>query len=345
MKRFNMDTSVKALVNMMGNDEINFECAVQRNKVWDLEKKSLLIHSLLYGYTVPPFYLTKNEDGTFDSLDGKQRSNALYDFMNNDFVLSAKMPIVYDDNGTEYEFAGKSYQELPEWAQDKIKDYMLSIYYYEDMNSDEIREFFFRLNNGKPLTSIELSRVKAKSIYQFQKIGSHDAIMNILSDRAKASFTNETIAMQIYAMAYMENPDFSTKNFRPFVQDVEVTDDEVAEFKTVLDMVHECFEYTKTRAEDADDAEYKVAKKVLRNIKTRTHFVSVCYLAYLYTTSSDEQSQDKFNDVVWYFFNTGTSKATVSSEYNSAIGAGSAKGSAVQARQHAVDALYRSKLA
>lgn len=345
MKRFNMDTSVKALVNMMGSDEINFDCAVQRNKVWDLEKKSLLIHSLLYGYTVPPFYLTKNEDGTFDSLDGKQRSNCLYDFMNNDFVLSAKMPVVYDDEGMEYEFAGKTYQELPEWAQDKIKDYMLSIYYYEDMNSDEIREFFFRLNNGKPLTSIELSRAKAKSIYQFQKIGSHDAIMNILSDRAKKSFTNETISMQLYAMAYMRDPDFGTKAFRPYVQDVEVLDEEVQEFNKALDMVGECFAYVKSRAEDTDDAECKIAKKVLRNIKARTHFVAVSYLAYLYLTGSDEQSQDKFNDAVWYFFNSGSQKATVSADYNSAIGAGSAKGYAVRARKNAIDTLYRSKLA
>ena len=43
MKRYNMNNSVKALVNLMDNDQINFECAVQRNKVWDIEKKSLLI--------------------------------------------------------------------------------------------------------------------------------------------------------------------------------------------------------------------------------------------------------------------------------------------------------------
>ena len=93
MKRYNMNNSVKGLVNLMDNDQINFECAVQRNKVWDIEKKTLLIHSILYGYTIPPFYLTKNEDGTYDSLDGKQRSNCLYDFLNDEFILSAKMPI------------------------------------------------------------------------------------------------------------------------------------------------------------------------------------------------------------------------------------------------------------
>lgn len=345
MKRYNMNNSVKALVNMMSNDQINFECAVQRNKVWDIEKKTLLIHSILYGYTIPPFYLTKNEDGTFDSLDGKQRSNCLYDFLNDDLILSDKMPVVYDNDGAECEFGGKRFSELPEWAQDTIKDYILEIFYYEDMTNDEVREFFYRLNNGKPLTATELNRVKAKSIYQFQKIGNHDAISHILTDKAKARFTHEQIAMQIYAMAYMEEPDFGSKAFRPYIQEVEVFDDEVEEFIKVLDMLNECVTYVEGRANDTDDAEYKVAKKILRNLKARTHFVSMSYLAYLYITTSDEVSQDKFNDVVWYYYNTGSAKATVDSTYNSSIGAGSAKASAVQARKESINALYRSKLA
>lgn len=345
MKRYNMNSSVKALTNMMDNDQINFECAVQRNKVWDIEKKTLLIHSILYGYTIPPFYLTKNEDGTYDSLDGKQRSNCLYEYLNDEFMLSAKMPIVYDNDGVEYEFAGKKFSELPEWAQDTIKDYMLEIFYYEDMSADEVREFFFRLNNGKPLTATELNRVKAKSIYQFQTIGKHDAIQYILTDKAKARFTHEQIAMQIYAMAYMDEPDFGSRAFRPYVQDVEVTEDEVAEFNTALDMLNECIHYVEARSKDEDDADMKVAKKILRNLKARTHFVAMSYLAYLYTTCSDEVSQDKFNDTVWYYYNTGTSKATVDGVYNSSIGAGSAKASAVQARKNSVETLYRSKLA
>ena len=324
MKRYNMNNSVKGLVNLMDNDQINFECAVQRNKVWDIEKKTLLIHSILYGYTIPPFYLTKNEDGTYDSLDGKQRSNCLYEFLNDEFILSAKMPIVYDDDGVEYEFAGKKFSELPEWAQDTIKDYMLEIFYYEDT---------------------ELNRVKAKSIYQFQTIGKHEAIQYILTDKAKARFTHEQIAMQIYAMAYMDEPDFGSRAFRPYVQDVEVTDDEVAEFNTALNMLNECIHYVEARSKDEDDADMKVAKKILRNLKARTHFVAMSYLAYLYTTCSDDVSQDKFNDTVWYYYNTGTSKATVDGVYNSSIGAGSAKASAVQARKNSVETLYRSKLA
>ena len=345
MKRYNMNNSVQSLVNNMNNDLINFDCAVQRNKVWDLEKKSLLIHSILYGYTIPPFYLTKNDDGTFDSLDGKQRSNCLWDFLNNKFCLHDKFPVVYDDNGTEYDFSGKTFDELPDWAKQTIKDYMLEIFYYEDMTPDEVREFFFRLNNGKPLTATELNRVKAKSIYQFQKIGSHDAVQMILTDKAKARFTHEQIAMQIYGMAYMTEPDFSTSHFRPYIQDVDVTDDEVDEIVKSLDMLNEYISYVSKRAEDTDDADQKVAKKVLRNIKARTHFVAMAYLAYLYTTCSDDVSQDKYNDVVWEFFDTRTAKATVSAEYNSTIGAGSAKATAVQARKRSVDSLYRSHLA
>ncbi len=81
MKRYNMNLTCKGLYNRMEKSEINFDCAVQRGLVWDNAKNSLLIHSILYGYSIPAFYMTKNEDGSFDSLDGKQRSNAATQFM------------------------------------------------------------------------------------------------------------------------------------------------------------------------------------------------------------------------------------------------------------------------
>lgn len=59
MEKYNMQLTAKGLYKKMVNDDINFDCAVQRSLVWDIDKKRKLIHSLLYGFAVPPFYLTK----------------------------------------------------------------------------------------------------------------------------------------------------------------------------------------------------------------------------------------------------------------------------------------------
>ena len=330
MKRYNMNLTCKGLYNRMSRDEINFDCSVQRGLVWDNEKKSLLIHSLLYGYAVPAFYLVKNDEGGFDSLDGKQRSNAIYSFINNEFALSIDFPVVQNDDGEEENFSGMTFEQLPEWAQDRIKDYSLTIYYFEDMTEDEIKEFFRRLNNGKPLSAVELTRVKAVSIADFQEIAKHEAIQNSLTDKGKARFNDENISMQIYAMAYMENLDFGTKAFRPFIQEAIVAPEQKEAIINGLNYVNACINWLT----EQDSPE---ALKVLRKIKSRTHFVSMAYYGMI--CDKNEIPQDIYKHKVFNFFNTGTKKATTSAIYNETIGAGSAKPEAVQRRKNVIDTL------
>ena len=69
--------------------KVNYDNAVQRNLMWDVEKKSLLIHSMIYGHAIPAMYFTRAENGIYDSLDGKQRSNAISEFLRDEFALSA----------------------------------------------------------------------------------------------------------------------------------------------------------------------------------------------------------------------------------------------------------------
>ena len=150
MQRFNINWTAKALVNQMEKGKVNYDNAVQRNLVWDTEKKSLLIHSMIYGYAIPAMYFTRDENGVYDSLDGKQRSNAISEYLHDEFALTPDTPTVVDDNGCVEDVSGLYFSQLPEWARDRIKDYNLTIYYYEGMTETEIREFFRRLNNGKP---------------------------------------------------------------------------------------------------------------------------------------------------------------------------------------------------
>ena len=86
MQRFNINWTAKALVNQMEKGKVNYDNAVQRNLVWDTEKKSLLIHSMIYGYAIPAMYFTRDENGVYGSLDGKQRSNTISEFLHDEFA-------------------------------------------------------------------------------------------------------------------------------------------------------------------------------------------------------------------------------------------------------------------
>lgn len=330
MKRYNMNMTCKGLYNRMLREEINFDCAVQRGLVWDNDKKSLLIHSILYGYSIPAFYMTKNQDGNYDSLDGKQRSNAIFDFMAGQYALSVDFPMVYDDKGLEENFSGMYWTQLPEWAQDRIKDYSLTIYYFEDMTEEEVREFFRRLNNGKPLSAVELTRVKAVSIADFQEIAKHTAIRNATTEKGKARFNDENLAMQIYALAYMDNPDFGTKAFRPYIQEAVVTQEQKDRILHGLDYVALCMQWL-------EGQETKEAAKVLKKIKSRTHFVAMAYYGMLCLDAG--KNQEEYNTMVFKFFHTGNNKTSTNPVYNETVGAGSAKAEAVKRRKGVVDAM------
>ena len=323
MQRFNINWTAKALVNQMEKGKVNYDNAVQRNLVWDVEKKSLLIHSMIYGYAIPAMYFTRDESGVYDSLDGKQRSNTISEYLHDEFALSTDTPAVVDDNGCMEDVSGLYFSQLPEWAQDKIKDYNLTIYYYEGMTEAEVREFFRRLNNGKPLSAIELTRANVPSLTIFQQLAKHKAIQFVVSEAGRKRFTDEMIAMQLYQLTTEESPDFSTKPFREWASKVEVDSE-------VLDTISFGLDAYSVFAKSLID----VNNKVLRTVKGRTHFISCAY--YCCLAVQYDVNQDEINRTLTEFF---SGHPSISPEYNHTVSAGSAKPTSVQTRRDVMRSL------
>lgn len=330
LKKANMNWTCKTLINQIKKGNVNFDCAVQRGHVWDNDKKSLLIHSMLANYPIPALYFAKNEDGLYDALDGKQRCTAISQFINDDFELPADFPVVFDDSGKKEDFSGCCFDNLPEWAQDAILDYSMTIYYFEDITDDEVREMFFRLNNGKPLTAIELTRVRADSLSSFQNIAKHPAISDSVTDKGKARYNDENIAMQMWVMCYENEPDFSTKAFRPVIEKAIVTNEQMEEINSALDYVKAFHDSL-----NMEGMESKETKRIARKAKSKTHLVSLCYLAK--KAIENGISGEDFNTIAYNFFNTTDTSA--SPVYNSTVGAGASKKESIRKRMEVMDSL------
>ncbi len=323
MQRFNINWTAKALVNQMEKGKVNYDNAVQRSLVWDIEKKSLLVHSMIYGYAIPAMYFTRDENGVYDSLDGKQRSNTISEYLHDEFALSTDTPAVVDDNGCVEDVSGLYFSQLPEWVRDRIKDYNLTIYYYEGMTEAEVREFFRRLNNGKPLSAIELTRANVPSLAIFQQLAKHKAIQFVVSEAGRKRFTDEMIAMQLYQLITEESPDFSTKPFREWASKVEVDSE-------VLDTINAGLDAYSVFARSLID----VNNKVLRTVKGRTHFISCAY--YCCLAVQYDVNQDEINRTLTEFF---SGHPSISPEYNHTVSAGSAKPTSVQTRRDVMRSL------
>ena len=232
-----------------------------------------------------------------------------------------------DENGYPVTVAGQEFTELPEWIQDNIKDYSLTIYYFEDITEEEIAELFFRINNGKPLTSVELTRVKAKSILKFQEIAKHEMIAGAITEAGKRRYNDENVAMQAWTLCFSECRDFTTKGFRPFIESAVVTKEQVREIGQALDCVKAVC--------DLLNPEEKADKRVLKKIKTRSHLVSCTYVALQALRAG--KSAEELKEVLYKFFDS--NQTSVSEIYNKSVGSGSAKPDKVQSRVQVLDSL------
>lgn len=79
----NTDTlsfSINEFIGMYESGEININPAFQRTFRWGPEQQSNLIESLLIGVPLPPVFVYENIDGTWELIDGLQRSSTIIKF-------------------------------------------------------------------------------------------------------------------------------------------------------------------------------------------------------------------------------------------------------------------------
>jgi hypothetical protein len=155
--------SVKTLLSERNLRRINYSPYYQRNYVWDNEKQSFFIESVILGTEVPPLILFKT--GTkVEVIDGRQRFETLKKFKEGDFSLSSK-GLKELENLTRNNFT-----KLPEFYSRTFLDSNIRVFEFEVINhpnlSDDIidkvkKEIFRRYNTGiTALTRDELDNAR-----------------------------------------------------------------------------------------------------------------------------------------------------------------------------------------
>ncbi|MBM6750199.1 DUF262 domain-containing protein [Mediterraneibacter glycyrrhizinilyticus] len=164
MVKTTLPQGVRVLAKWRDKNTLRFDLPIQRaSGQWNLLQKSLLIHSMLADYPIPPLYLVKRNEGDsnsiYQALDGKQRCTSIFEFIGGEYSLHASTPPVTIE-GTKYELANTKFEELSDECKDLILGYRFTIYVLEDATDEEIEEVFARLNASTPLTLIQKSRTE-----------------------------------------------------------------------------------------------------------------------------------------------------------------------------------------
>lgn len=321
LKRSNINWNARQLSKMCMNGNITFDNAIQRGYVWDVKRKSLLIESMIIGYPIPAFYARRDENKVFDMLDGKQRSSAITEYLNGEYALT----------GVSEELEGKTFSELPEETQDDIISYSLTVYYFEDITEDEVNEMFYRLNNGKPLTAIELTRVKAKSFDKIKELSGHAIFEDALKESQINKYTHEDIVMKALVMLSVDEPSLKNEFIRPYIIETEITDDQAAAVRDALTQIKLAHDWL---VMDGGMAAARAAKKLY----TRTHLISMIPLALeTYRSGVPVESLALF---VCRFFTANGRGISISQTYNSNSSSGANSPSAVKLRDRELKAHY-----
>ena len=127
----------------------------QRNMVWDMQRRSLLIESLMLRIPIPAFYFQEDQQGNKLVIDGLQRLSTIYSYMKDEFELK----------GLQYlkNYNGYHYSKLPRKYKTRIEETQMAVNVLDSKCNDLVKfDVFRRVNTGGiPLNSQEIRNIMA----------------------------------------------------------------------------------------------------------------------------------------------------------------------------------------
>ena len=124
--------------------KLDIRPAYQREFVYKEKERNAVISTVMKGFPLNVMYWAKNPDGTFEVMDGQQRTISLCQYFNGDFAWG------------ELEMGAKYFHRQLSDMQQKFLDYELMVYFCEGTPSEKI-EWFKVINiAGLRLTEQEM---------------------------------------------------------------------------------------------------------------------------------------------------------------------------------------------
>ncbi|MNF56472.1 hypothetical protein D3C84_379590 [compost metagenome] len=147
------DVTVRQLYDMIAEGIIDVTPEYQRHFVWNQERQSQLIESLLLGIPIPSLFMATNADSTWEVIDGLQRLTTLVNFVGDVKVIQLIndncRPLVLTGLEKLDSLNGLSFSGLPKSVQLMFMTRPVRITVLNDRSDFSLRfDLFERLNTG-----------------------------------------------------------------------------------------------------------------------------------------------------------------------------------------------------
>ena len=239
------DYSIDFLVQKFREDEFYIPDEYQRQFIWDDDKKSLFIESVLLGLPIPLMFFSDTEDGRCEIIDGAQRTQSLEAFMSNDLELTNLKKL---DS-----LLGFKYDDIPEYFKKKFDKTNIRVVVLSDETTLDIRqEIFTRINtSGVKANPIEVRRgqfMQTDFMKFIKECSEYDVFLKLcpLSETLKKRYEGQELVLRFFA--YLNNYKKFEHRVDQFIDDyVESNkdtfnkDEYLKEFKRMLNFVDKNF--------------------------------------------------------------------------------------------------------
>lgn len=248
MKITNLEVSIREIVNGYVDEsdfggaivgfggKLNIRPEYQREFVYRLDKQVAVIETILDGCPLNNMYWAKSDDGTFELVDGQQRTNSVCRFYTGEFQVKVDGKICY-------------WYNLSKEIQDRILDYKFEVKVIEGTNDEKLK-WFHKINiAGMELKPQELRN----SVYTGKWLSKSKEFFSKYNCPAKKITNgywdmkegwNRQKGLEI-ALSYVAKRDCcSIEDYMAKHQHDENADDLIDFFKTIICWVKSVFPFT-----------------------------------------------------------------------------------------------------
>ena len=144
MEFSNHEWQIQELIELYKSKRLKLDPPYQRNFIWTKKDQNELIDSILVkGFPIPTFFLLELEDGSFEMVDGQQRTRTILAFYRSHYEMGDQIDLFAEEKK-------------------RFEKYKLSITIVKNLQKGElIEEFYTRVNKtGLKINKPELNKAE-----------------------------------------------------------------------------------------------------------------------------------------------------------------------------------------
>ncbi len=163
---------------------ISFPEYQRQPNIWPIDKKKLLIDSILRDIDIPKLYFNETKAEAIEVIDGSQRLWAIWDYVDDIYAC--------ETGGKERKFS-----QLSSSLRHTIRTYTLQVTVLEDAGDEYLRELFLRLQLGLLLVTGEKLHAGTGVMkdFIFDKLASQKFIRDLKIPQRR--YAKETLCSQL----------------------------------------------------------------------------------------------------------------------------------------------------